>query len=130
MQEKITFSQDIPSNTMSEVPAFLGSLAGFENYDSTRHIGTVFPNKSIQLSGFLSAPSADQLLKDLALLVSHRGVVFFKAQDITLDQQRELVTRLGELTGKPESSKLHRHPVTPDDAPLGTDIMVINSVQA
>lgn len=89
---------------MTEVPSFLGSLANFEHYDSTRHIGTVFPDKSVQLSKILSAPNADQLIKDLAILVSHRGVVFFKAQDITLDQQRELATRLGELTGKPDRS--------------------------
>jgi alpha-ketoglutarate-dependent taurine dioxygenase len=44
--------------------------------------------------------------------VSQRGVVFFRKQDnITNDLQKELVQRLGELSGKPATSKLHIHPV-------------------
>ncbi|KJA15909.1 hypothetical protein HYPSUDRAFT_207494 [Hypholoma sublateritium FD-334 SS-4] len=112
---------------MSFLPSFLGSLSNFENYDATRHIGTVFSNKSVQLSELLSAPNSDQLIKDLAVLVSHRGVVFFKDQNIAIEQQKELATRLGELTGKPATSKLHRHPLTPDDAVLGENVTVISS---
>lgn len=45
-------------------------------------------------------------------IVSQRGVVFFRKQDnITNDLQKELVQRLGELSGKPATSKLHIHPV-------------------
>ena len=112
---------------MSLLPSFLGSLSNFENYDATRHIGTVFPDKSVQLSELLTAPNSDQLIKDLAVLVSHRGVVFFKDQNIAIEQQKELATRLGELTGKPATSKLHRHPLTPDDAELGKNVTVISS---
>ncbi|KAF4622340.1 hypothetical protein D9613_009292 [Agrocybe pediades] len=111
------------------LPSFLGSLSNYENYDATRHIGTVFSDKSVQLSQLLSGPSSDQVIKDLATLISHRGVVFFKDQDLTIEQQRQLGTRLGELSGKPETSKLHRHPLTPDDAPNGSDITLISSAQ-
>lgn len=111
------------------LPSFLGSLSNFENYDSTRHIGTVFPDKSVQLSELLVAPNSDLLIKDLAVLISHRGVVFFKDQNIGIEQQKELATRLGELTGKPATSKLHRHPLTPDDAALGKHVTVISSEQ-
>jgi alpha-ketoglutarate-dependent taurine dioxygenase len=39
-------------------------------------------------------------------------VVFFRKQDgITDELQKELVQRLGELSGKPATSKLHIHPV-------------------
>lgn len=46
------------------------------------------------------------------LIVSQRGVVFFRKQDdLDDDLQKELVQRLGELSGKPKTSGLHIHPV-------------------
>ncbi|KAF9441680.1 TauD-domain-containing protein [Macrolepiota fuliginosa MF-IS2] len=113
--------------TPSAGPSFLGSLSQYENYDATPVIGTVFSNKSTQLSQLLEAPNADELLHDLAVLVSHRGVVFFKDQDITVEQQKRLGQKLGELTGKPETSKLHKHPVSEDVPELGLEISVISS---
>lgn len=66
--------------------------------------------------------------------VSQRGVVFFRRQDnITDDLQKELVQRLGELTGKPETSKLHIHPVNNASREHGgkdDEISVISSEQA
>jgi alpha-ketoglutarate-dependent taurine dioxygenase len=39
-------------------------------------------------------------------------VVFFRAQNnLTADLQKQLVNRLGQLSGKPETSTLHIHPV-------------------
>lgn len=107
--------------------SFLGSLANFDHYDATPHIGTVFSSPSTQISQLLAAPNSDVFIKDLATLVSHRGVVFFKAQDLNIEQQKQLATRLGELTGKPGTSKLHRHPLTPDVSELGTEVTVITS---
>lgn len=44
--------------------------------------------------------------------MSQRGVVFFRKQDGLDDNlQKELVQRLGELSGKPKTSGLHIHPV-------------------
>ena len=41
-------------------------------------------------------------------------MVFFRSQnDINDAQQKELMQRLGELTGKPSTSKLHIHPIYP-----------------
>lgn len=40
--------------------------------------------------------------------VSQRGVVFFRNQDLDVEDQKVLVQKLGELTGKPSSSKLYR----------------------
>ncbi|VVT57992.1 uncharacterized protein SAPINGB_P005983 [Magnusiomyces paraingens] len=55
----------------------------------------------------------DDLLHDLALLVSQRGVVIFKKQeDLTVDQQKDLVQKLGILSGKPKNNGLHIHPTT------------------
>lgn len=39
-------------------------------------------------------------------VVSQRGVVFFRDQDINIDDQKVLGQKLGELTGKPETSKV------------------------
>jgi len=108
-------------------PSFLGSLSAFESYDNTPHIGTTFPDRSVQLSQLLVANNSDELIKDIATLVSHRGVVFFTDQDIEIEQQKELATRLGELSGKPETSKLHKHPISEDTSELGTEVSVISS---
>lgn len=107
--------------------SFLGSLEAFESYDTTTHIGTTFPNKNVQLSKLLIAPNSDELIRDLAKLVSHRGVVFFTDQDIGIEQQKELGTRIGELSGKPATSKLHKHPISENTPELGADVSVISS---
>jgi alpha-ketoglutarate-dependent taurine dioxygenase len=58
-------------------------------------------------------------------------VVFFRKQDnITNELQKELVQRLGELSGKPASSKLHIHPVhnaSRDQEQQDNEISVISS---
>ena len=60
-------------------------------------------------------------------IVSQRGVVFFRDQDINIEEQKLLGTKLGELTGKPASSKLHIHPITEESSELGDEISVISS---
>lgn len=68
------------------------------------------------------------------MTVSQRGVVFFRKQDdLDNDLQKELAQRLGELSGKPETSKLHIHPVSNSGRRLGgkdDEISVISSEQA
>lgn len=59
--------------------------------------------------------------------MSQRGVVFFRDQDITAKQQEQLATRLGELSGKPATSKLHIHPLTAEFSETGDFISVITS---
>lgn len=110
--------------------SFVNSLSKFESYDETPHIGTRFPDKSVQLSQLLAAPNSDDLIRDLATLISHRGVVFFTDQDITIIQQKELGRRLGELSGKPPTSGLHVHPVSEDVPELGADVSVISSKES
>ncbi|KAI0263572.1 hypothetical protein BC834DRAFT_971258 [Gloeopeniophorella convolvens] len=107
--------------------SLLGSLSDFEWQDETTHIGTRFPSPNVQLSSFLTAPNADDLLRDLATLVSYRGVIFFSNQDITVEQQKQLGQQLGELSGKPATSKLHVRPITQSTAELGEEISVISS---
>ncbi|KAJ7027517.1 taurine catabolism dioxygenase [Mycena alexandri] len=118
----------IPPENMVAAPfSPLGSLSVYDSYDETPHVGTRFPNKTTQLSRILEAPNSDELVKDLATLVSHRGVVFFSEQDLDIEKQKELGTRLGELAGKPATSKLHVHPISEQTPELTADVSVISS---
>ena len=60
-------------------------------------------------------------------------MVFFRKQDgLTNDLQKQLAQRLGELSGKPSTSKLHIHPVVNSGRTLGgkdDEISVISSEQ-
>ncbi|KAG9250303.1 alpha-ketoglutarate-dependent sulfonate dioxygenase [Emericellopsis atlantica] len=108
-----------------------GALDKFKYFESTPVIGREYVDAN--LAEILRAPNSDDLIRDLAITISQRGVVFFRKQDdITNDLQKELVDRLGKLSGKPASSGLHIHPVmnagredNRDDA-----ISVISSVRA
>lgn len=66
-------------------------------------------------------------------LVSQRGVVFFRKQDdLDDDLQKELIQRLGELSGKPSTSGLHIHPVANsgrENSVKDDEISVISSAQ-
>ena len=104
------------------------SLARFEPVDETSHIGTSFSSDEVQLSAWLAADNSDELIRDLARLVSYRGVVFFKNQDLTIEQQKQHGLRLGQLTGRPAESSLHKHPISEDTPELGADTSVISSM--
>lgn len=60
-------------------------------------------------------------------------MVFFRKQSgMTPEVQKAMIQRLGELTGKPSTSRLHIHPVWNCDRELGGDdpeISTISSVQ-
>ncbi|KAL2202075.1 alpha-ketoglutarate-dependent sulfonate dioxygenase [Sarocladium strictum] len=108
-----------------------GALDQFEHFEVTPVLGREYVN--VNLVELLNAPNSDDLIRELALTISQRGVVFFRRQDdVTEAVQKQLVQRLGELSGKPSSSKLHIHPVhnssrgdTKDD-----EISVISSARA
>ncbi|GAP89585.1 putative alpha-ketoglutarate-dependent sulfonate dioxygenase protein [Rosellinia necatrix] len=108
-----------------------GALEQFKYFDSTPVIGREFVD--VDLAEWLRAPNSDELLRDLAITISRRGVVFFRKQDnITNELQKELVQRLGELSGKPATSGLHIHPVINASRDRGghdNEISVISSVQ-
>jgi len=60
-------------------------------------------------------------------------VVFFRGQDnLTNDLQKQLILRLGELTGRPSTSGLHIHPILNSERELGgsdPEISTISSQQ-
>jgi len=51
--------------------------------------------------------------------------VFFRNQDLSIEKQKELGIRLGELSGKPKTSGLHKHPLTREGTELGDEVNVI-----
>ena len=62
------------------------------------------------------------------MIVSHRGVVFFRAQtDLTDELQKELCHRLGQLTGKPIENTLHVHPLNNANQDLDKNLNVIST---
>lgn len=63
--------------------------------------------------------------------VAERNVVFFRAQnDLTNELQKELVTRLGQLSGRPETSGLHIHPLLNNERELGGSDPQISSISS
>ncbi|GFF77528.1 alpha-ketoglutarate-dependent sulfonate dioxygenase [Aspergillus udagawae] len=108
-----------------------GVLDQFESFDVTPAIGREYP--TVNLKEWLSAPNSDELLRDLAITISQRGVVFFRKQDdLDNESQKELIHRLGLLAGKPATSGLHIHPVTNAGREHGgkdDEISVISSEQ-
>nr|A0A2Z6FZX4.1 RecName: Full=Alpha-ketoglutarate-dependent dioxygenase btcD; AltName: Full=Betaestacins biosynthesis cluster protein D [Neocamarosporium betae]BBE36499.1 putative alpha-ketoglutarate-dependent dioxygenase [Neocamarosporium betae] len=102
-----------------------GALDEFRSFDVTPIIGTEFPDAS--LKAWLEDPKADDLLRELAITVSRRGVVFFRRQDgLTEEMQKAIVQKLGVLSGKPATSSLHRHAHQPDPN-ADPEILWINS---
>ncbi|KUL89720.1 hypothetical protein ZTR_00604 [Talaromyces verruculosus] len=117
------------SHYIREPLKYSGSLDIYKSFDVTPVIGREF--SEVQLTDILND---DRKLQDLAITVSRRGVVFFRNQDLNSDQQKILGQKLGELTGKPATSKLHRHAVnnskrniTVNDGKLDDEISVISS---
>jgi len=112
---------------------YSGTLDHYESFDVTNVIGREFPK--LQLTDILND---DAKIRDLAILVSQRGVVFFRNQEINIDDQKILGQKLGELTGKPESSKLHKHALSnskrgiavDEHGKLDDEVSVISSEQA
>ncbi|KAI6765499.1 hypothetical protein HG530_006569 [Fusarium avenaceum] len=87
-----------------------GCLDKYDSFKVGPVIGTEFPSANV--AEWMRAENSDELIRELAITISQRGVVFFRAQkDFTNELQKELADRLGRLTGKPESSTLHIHPL-------------------
>ncbi|TVY91269.1 Alpha-ketoglutarate-dependent taurine dioxygenase [Lachnellula willkommii] len=101
-QTTINSKASLPSKAYPTPLVYSGSLDRYESFDLTTVIGKEFP--TVQLTELLED---DAKIKDLAITVSQRGVVFFRNQDINIEEQKNLAQKLGELSGKPETSKVN-----------------------
>ncbi|OKL62723.1 hypothetical protein UA08_01897 [Talaromyces atroroseus] len=107
-----------------------GALNHFAFEETTPVIGREFLHVNI-VDDLLRASNSDELVRDLAITISQRGVVFFRAQDnLTDDLQKELVQRLGQLAGKPASSTLHIHPVLNNTSEFGVADAEISTISS
>lgn len=115
---------------------YTGSLDSYTQLDLTPVIGREY--HGLQIADVLKSKDRDQIIKDLAVtgkpfneytpfnsfvfaifwffikmlmlnLVSQRGVVFLRAQDVTPQQMRDFMEHLTELAG---CVRLHGPPVT------------------
>ncbi|KAK5725451.1 hypothetical protein LTR15_003637 [Elasticomyces elasticus] len=107
-----------------------GGLDKFEYEDVTPVIGREYPKINI-VNDLLNADDADELMRDMAIQISQRGVVFFRAQDNLTDElQKQVVHRLGQLSGKPASSSLHIHPVLNSTSEFGVGDNAISHISS
>ncbi|PLB46157.1 taurine catabolism dioxygenase TauD, TfdA family protein [Aspergillus steynii IBT 23096] len=103
-----------PSADAYPVPE--GSLDEYESFDLTSAIGREF--STLQLSEILHD---DTKIRDLGITVSQRGVVFLRNQDLNIADQKTLAIKIGQLTGRPEASYLHKHPLSNGKRRLAVD---------
>ncbi|KAM0301485.1 hypothetical protein ACHAPM_005714 [Fusarium culmorum] len=129
-QAQRTVPISLEANKYPEPLTTSGALDKFNFEESTPVIGREYPTVNL-VDDIINAKNADELIRDLAITISERGVVFFRAQDnLTDDLHKELVQRLGQLTNKPSASTLHIHPLLNGSNEFGVEdneISVISS---
>lgn len=96
------------------------SIDHLEYVDVTPIIGREYP--TAKLKDILAAANAEEQLRDLAITICERGVVFFRApqNDLSVDEQKHITDLLGKLTGRPDENGLHVHPLynDPNNVPM------------
>ncbi|KAI4767266.1 putative TfdA family taurine dioxygenase, partial [Aureobasidium sp. EXF-8846] len=118
----------LPSEARSRLAKpleYSGLLDSYQNSDLTPVIGREY--HGLQVADLLAAKNGDALIRDIAVTVSQRGVIFLRDQDVTPQQMQAFMERLTTLSGCPESSSLHVHPLTEEGSELGDQISVISS---
>ena len=99
----------VASSTLRREPLKLTGCLDHYNYiEVTPAVGRQYTNLSLR--DLIHAPNADELIREFAIIVSHRGVVFLRDQELTLEEQKIFTQKLGILTGKPKEAGLHVHP--------------------
>jgi hypothetical protein len=97
-----------------------GAIDHLEYVDSSPIIGREYP--TAKLKDMLHASNSEAQLRDLAITICERGVVFFRApqDDLTVEEQKKITDLLGKLTGRPTENGLHVHPLfnDPNNIPM------------
>ena len=98
-----------------------GSLDHLSYVEVTPIIGREYTTAKIK--DILHAPNAEEQLRDLAVVISERGVVFFRTNqsDLTVDELKQFTDEVGRLSGRPKENGLHVHPLyrDPGNIPMG-----------
>ena len=85
-----------------------GCLDKYNFFEVTPCIGREYTDLSIR--DILNASNSDEMIREFGIIVSTRGVVFLRGQELTLEEQKTFTQKLGLLTGKPKEAGLHVHP--------------------
>ena len=104
-----------------------GHLDQYHHSDPTPVIGRDF--HGLQIRDLLRSPDREARVRDLAVTVSQRGVVFLRNQDVAPTEMKELMQILTTVAGCPSSSGLHIHPLTEESSELGDQVSVISSAK-
>jgi alpha-ketoglutarate-dependent taurine dioxygenase len=96
------------SNMIREPLKPTGALDKYDYFEVTPCIGRQYTNLSLR--DMLNAPNSDELIRELAIVVSIRGVVFLRDQELTLEEQKTIVKKMGWLTCRDKDAGLHIHP--------------------
>ncbi len=112
---------DLTSELRFQPMKYGGSLDHLEYVEVTPIIGREYTHAKIK--DILHAPNAEEQLRDLAVIISERGVVFFRDSqlDLTVDELKQFTDLVGKLSGRPEENGLHVHPLyrDPGNIPMG-----------
>jgi len=115
-----SLNSDTPKKLLREPLKKGNSIDHLDYVDTTPIIGREYPTASLKV--MLDAPNADEQLRDLAITICERGVVFFRApqDDLSVNEQKKFTDLLGKLTGRPKENGLHVHPLynDPNNLPM------------
>lgn len=96
---------------------YSGSLDYLPYFEITPIIGREYPTAKV--TDILNAPNASQQIRDFAVIISERGVVFFRDQDdLSIADQKKFCDLVAKLSGRPEDHGLHVHPLVRDPGNL------------
>jgi alpha-ketoglutarate-dependent taurine dioxygenase len=96
---------------------YSGSLDHLPYFEITPVIGREYP--TLKVTDILSAHNRAELIRDLAVIISERGVVFFRDQDdLNIADQKQFCDLVGKFSGRPEENGLHVHPIYRDPGNL------------
>ncbi|KAF2867311.1 TfdA family taurine dioxygenase [Massariosphaeria phaeospora] len=106
---------------------YSGSLDHLPYFELTPIIGREYTTAKV--TDILKAENSEQQIRDLAIIISERGVVFFRDQDdLNIADQKKLCDLVGKYSGRPAENGLHVHPIYRDPGNLTLpDGYVINS---
>lgn len=72
---------------------------------------------------------ARNVIRDIAIEISRRGVVAFRHQHkLSVQNQKDFIDQLGVLSGRPKANGLHIHPRSPARGILGEDGLIESEV--
>ncbi|KXS17891.1 TauD-domain-containing protein [Gonapodya prolifera JEL478] len=89
-----------PAQKPAHLPGTKGDPQKKSLFSAAEEVINYTPAIGTEIVGLQLKDLNEQQLEDLALLIAERGVVFFRDQDLTVQQQRELGAKWGRLNNR------------------------------